>query len=868
MDLDPFGLQKCRQEVAALLERAAVDSGVLDALRFGKAVVPKECELWDYKRELPGSREAVLRTLPRIVAFHNTYGGYLLFGIEEVVRDLEFRVVGIVPGAFPLRQLSDLLREYTGDLIDITYREISCDLLPLTRRLGILHVPKRRPGIKPVQFGRNGPSENGRLAFQKDEVYLRRLQECVPADGLPDYELLLSSRANPFLWSVSEPASFSRRGGIVADHNLPDRNLICPKLLGREDVLKELWRWLGDEFVNFKVLAGDGGKGKTSVAYHFAESVCRNRPNEIETVIWLTAKARRFVAASNDYAPMPSVDFSDAESLLHAIASSLPIRADEIADASTHLLKRHIQQAFRTLRCLVIIDDVDSTELSEQKRILDIAMQLARPEARFVLTTRLDLALASEAVIRISGLDRGEYIELVETLTANLKLPPIRAKMVDTLRQVTDGSPLFTESLLRLMRSGLALDRAITQWKGKLGSEVREAALRREVDSLSAEARLLLYSCACLREASLGELRQVTGYNEERMNQTLSELERLYLLTAPRFSAGEPRFGVTENTRRLVVEHAGDLVRDPSAVERKVNQLRTRGQREAQRLQRGALAISQADVLLKDGRFDEALATVDAAIRQEKGHRDLLLCRGRVLLEQHRREGDRRLLDAARHAFDSAWKGGCRKEILFGLWYEAEMAAHHPSGAIEAAGAALDEGAHTRSLWLRRRAAALLQLSRDHESARNPLAARDEMIGAASDLEAAIGLVHRDEIGAFRLLLDQVNDDVWRLTRSAADDLPGFRLAFDWAKRAVQRGDRRGVAFIRVIEAAEEVLQVIASRERTTASLGNIAGQTTREASEAVRLARSAGFDESAAKTLNERLAALQARAAGIRAEA
>jgi predicted HTH transcriptional regulator len=43
--------------------------------------------LIDYKRDIPETTGEFLKLIKQIQAFHNTYGGYLIYGAEEVKKD-------------------------------------------------------------------------------------------------------------------------------------------------------------------------------------------------------------------------------------------------------------------------------------------------------------------------------------------------------------------------------------------------------------------------------------------------------------------------------------------------------------------------------------------------------------------------------------------------------------------------------------------------------------------------------------------------------------------------------------------------------------------------------------------------------------
>ncbi|MES1384202.1 hypothetical protein ABUU23_20675, partial [Vibrio cholerae] len=84
----------------------------------------------------------------------------------------------------------------------------------------------------------------------------------------------------------------------------------------------------------------------------------------------------------------------------------------------------------------------------------------------------------SDSSILVPGLSGDEYRDLVETMCDTIGLQKFNEKNINKLNKASEGSPLFTESILRLCKLGLSVDNAIIDWSGKSGDAVREAALR------------------------------------------------------------------------------------------------------------------------------------------------------------------------------------------------------------------------------------------------------------------------------------------------------------------------------------------------------------------------------------------------------
>ena len=65
----------------------------------------------------------------------------------------------------------------------------------------------------------------------------------------------------------------------IESSTLPSRETIAPRFVGRQTELESLRNWLNDPYSRVWLLAGDGGKGKTAIAYEFAVSTSVQPPS-------------------------------------------------------------------------------------------------------------------------------------------------------------------------------------------------------------------------------------------------------------------------------------------------------------------------------------------------------------------------------------------------------------------------------------------------------------------------------------------------------------------------------------------------------------------------------------------------------------
>jgi NB-ARC domain len=824
--MSELALKSVRNQMASFVRDAVLDGRVIDVLRLETGFVPAETELWDFKRQVPDDARSWGRTVLRVVSFYNSYGGYLIYGVEEVEKDQIFHPLRGCRCSLDIQHLRQAIETYTGETIDVAFREVGAEFGDAQCNIGLLHVPKRPVSRPPLFFGRNGPeSAPGKPLFTTQQVYFRKLAECVPAQSKDNFVFIFGNRDNPSLWAVDAPESISPPLSI--QNTLPDKNLICPDFVGRLSIINSLWRWLGDEFAHVKLLVGDGGKGKTSIAYAFAREVCMNAANGFQKVIWLTAKSRRFVGEIDDYVPMPQRHFFDTESLLRALSSELAILREEVEGASPVLLKKTLRRSLLQFPCLIVVDDVDSADADEQKEILNTTMQLASSSNRFLITTRMNFAFGKDLAITVGGLEPSEFSRYASQLEVKFGTPALNHAQIDRLRVATDGSPLFAESIFRLLKRGMRFDAALKEWKGKLGTEVRNAALKKEVDTLKPESRRVLLICALMEQVSFAELKQLTGYIDDRLHQCLEELQALFLLSTPTIIKNEPRFGVAENTGLLVLENAKSIVADPSAIERKVRTLRGTSTRASKNRTVG-LAIRQAMALLQNNRHKDALATAEAALKSVRQNSDLISTRAICLLAKNRADGDRVSLDSARKAFRASYELGNRKPRMFELWYQSEELSEDWAGAVDVATLVLREKVEERVDWYRRKVSGLLRLAQAKKGT-SVDAVVDDLNQAAEDVRQALALSRGEKHDALQNLLLNIYDHTYDAAHATRPNIPDLKFLFDILVKNSDRGDSRFINALRLNDVIERIVPLLPPPNRMSVSQRNLLDQMLRE---------------------------------------
>lgn len=809
----PFEANVCRAKLAAFISDGVSDPRVSALINSGGYFYPIECEIIDYKEQLPDDPISTGKTVKHIVAMHNTFGGYLIFGIAETIAEVEFQTVGCGGAVLDIKKIKDKIYSYTG-----VHLNLSCWTERVNEKTLVgLYVPKRSDS-EPVYFGKDGPQDaKNRAVFNKDVFYMRRGDNTEPAAG-GNVSFLFGSRDCFYsLSALDKPVV----GEKFTENNLPDRNFICPRFVGRAAVLERLWFWFADQFSYVKVLAGEGGLGKTSIAYEFAQQVCEEAPIGIQRVLWLTAKTRQFAAGIDTFVPVPWTHFDSYATLLECLCRESAVSPSEIEGANERLMKSFLKDALAHIPTFIIIDDMDSLTAEDQKRGLELATQLASTKSRFLLTTRRNLTYSSDIAIELEGLVGREYSDYLGLLQERYDGPSISERDLECLHLTTHGSPLFTDSLYRLVRRGNTVRKAAEEWRGKKGAQARAAALLVEIDSLSDESKRVLLAVAILRSCSRKELSQACKYVDEILIECLEELSSFYLISAPRIR-NEPRYEVLETMYSLVLQIKDRLVVNAEKFEHEVRELKKNGVLGKGINETSVVghAISESSAFLRDGEVTEALEIIAVAQRRSKFHPDLYLMQGNCLM---RCTPPR--VSEARKVFRRAFDGGVRKPLLFDLWFQAELDENHAVGALSVCDLAIAEDLSRNGSWERNKLIALTRIAKDQERAGDLEAALKGFDGAAQFGYDSLSKMPQQAQGAIKETLFDLNETTIRCAKRQALSIIHSLDAVNYVIRMTERKDFRRRTLNTLVDFLERAHSVRNSHSKYSGEIDRLKDQ-------------------------------------------
>ena len=682
-----------KARLADYIANGSCDEAIINELLPGGRGLQTEKALWDYKIELPSldprseaseqdrqlHNARIAGLIKDIVAFYNSYGGYIVAGVDDRTRS----VVGF-DKHFSADDVQKRARAATGHDIDCHYVVHQVQTLETLHPIGLLYIPKRPYSLPPAQFRRDAAKSptGGNCAYKANDIYLRIGDECKPAQTAEEFSFLCGGSRREI--SLAEEIG---RGNVLLN-NLGARDPGFIMFVGRESYLRQLWRWVCDGFTPVKLLAGLGGVGKTTLAREFAEGIIRNPPSGTAKLIWLSAKKRFYTAIQGKFEPTTRVDFSDTTSLLRALLLELGTPENHFdTEWTIQELAEQVTMSLRMFPSLLVIDDVDSLDIAEQQDVFQTLVQVTaetmgrdNAPSLALLTARLDLGCSPRQLLRVTGLEISDFTEYCK-MTANAREIPFSLRATSPLMQrfhsTTDGSPTFAASILRLVEGGASLDTVLRNWKGRDGDEVRRFAFENELGQLSESQIRTLYAACLLGQTSFVELQSILQSGDRLLTEDVAALRKYHLVAFGDDMPGGVRI-VIPSSLLLMIDLIGKRVRDPHRLEHLCAKTR---KKEPQLISEVADAIRRVAALWRENKHEDALLVAQVAERRFPDNPDLKCLLGRAYLQKTPADPTQAELQLLQ-----AHELKCTRHELADLWLKAKAMREDWVGILDVSG--------------------------------------------------------------------------------------------------------------------------------------------------------------------------------------
>lgn len=460
---------------------------------------------------------------------------------------------------------------------------------------------------------------------------------------------------------------------------LPPADEVVMEFVGRHNEIASLNRWFSENRTSRWSLSGEGGKGKSAIAFAFANGVSTRDDHDLDAVIWLSAKRRRFIEGQTILVDRP--DFVDKASAVNCIIRSLGGTPTEDANENESTAINLLTD-FPTL---MIVDDIDTVEDEGEDAIQFLVMTVPeKTPTRVLITSRRAMFGMANLTTQVEGLtsaDGEEFIRSRCDLMGIQMAPALELK--DRVLEVTDSSPLYVEDLLRLTQAGLEIKKAVGLWAEKRGDEARKYAIQREYDQLNQDAKTVLLALAIQGPSKSDDVCAGLDWRTERLLDSLQQLRKMFLMPNLEGVSGQQVLALNNNVRRLVLS----VFRDTEAYRRteRLMKAATGGLKTKQSEDsRAESAMRRARLLVSQYKNDEAEQTIREAIDKFPGRSDLYA----TLAWINRKSDD---FASARDHFKRAHELGLQDRDSYWHWSEMESQNEEWNASAEAARKGLDK---------------------------------------------------------------------------------------------------------------------------------------------------------------------------------
>jgi len=312
------------------------------------------------------------------------------------------------------------------------------------------------------------------------------------------------------------------------------------KLLAVDEIVQSVTETLLSDSGAWAVtLSGEGGRGKTAVAYEVVKKVSEG--SQFTRVVWAAAKS--VVSRVSDTSTgTATVYWAD---VIKVIAAQLdcPLRPSEAlweADLHNYIIRLPAHE-----KILLVVDNLEG--IRDVEKVLDHVRNLSLvPPHRLIATTRWRLSRNERDIrdIEILPLSRSDSLSLVRLMAGNnVGISSASDRYLTPIFEITDGNPYLIKLIVsRYLESGLALDRVITgltSLRTQEGRQVQSYLFEQSLGELAERsdrrsAKMLIASfCIYRRGEALDfeQLREHSGISDEASLQRLVEVAcRLTLL--------------------------------------------------------------------------------------------------------------------------------------------------------------------------------------------------------------------------------------------------------------------------------------------------------------------------------------------------
>lgn len=506
----------------------------------------------DYKDEYPfsNSNDHFGGIMRLVCAFHNTFGGLIIFGVDDKSKKAGKNKVLIDP-----EKINRRLREVLTQSVIVCHKKYETK----TGYVDVILIPKRPVGVPPVRLKQS-------IGKYKDtKIFIRVGAEVLDADGT-QLDFLYGPRSSPFGEDseVIKSAAFS----------LPASPATIDEFVGRFDVLERTATWLTSSNEPRLFLWGHGGSGKSTIAYEFAKivgengAILKNRSGfSFDRVIYLTAKKQYLNPLTAKIEKYQGTDFSTARELFEAILLFSNWSDEDFSVFSDEYIEDQLRELLDIETQLIVIDDIDTLATSNEDSGMEQLFYLvarSRLGSKLLYTQRNLPSHALRSAVEVPALHlEEEFPSFVAACCRQFQVPSPNKEELDKISLLSECRPLAIETMIGLRRISSTYADAIKRWNSN-ASDARRYLFEREYDKLSSENRgrhLLAALCAFGCEQPVDVLKSILSFSDEQMQDGISETKDMFLRVEYRADSLGDQLSLGAATQSFLIEVSKHLDR-------------------------------------------------------------------------------------------------------------------------------------------------------------------------------------------------------------------------------------------------------------------------------------------------------------------
>ncbi|WP_028987059.1 NB-ARC domain-containing protein [Thermicanus aegyptius] len=470
----------------------------------------------DFKRDFYkiNDKKSKIDFVKDILAFANSTinePAYILCGVQEKETG-DKEVIGIDPSI----RIDDaswvqFLNSYASHPINFFMKKIKSDLYNKTFVLIEISTNQQRP-IFCIK------DEGDKL--KKGNIYFRNGSSNDIAKDLVTLEIMISKtmmQGNSNL-QVSDPT-----------YNRYSKFPPAPyyEFIGRREEIKKIYDELIDHHKNYLLsLVGDGGIGKTSIAYKVAEEIkdkIDGGVSNFDDVIWISAKDQRLYF---DERRELNPEFRSLDDLFNKILLIF-YDVNYIKDMNRRKKLDFVNQALEGTKFFFVLDNLEIFDGEEINQIYQF-IKNAPFGHKFLLTSRHDLRV--HEFVKIERFNLESSREYINNLVINLNVNEIdKDDIINNFNEfytLTNGNPLYINFFISQILRGRKLKDILAKRNLESEKSLKAYCFDSTLSNLSGDELKVMYTLAVSEQnfLSFNELRYVTLIQESSLFNIIGSL--------------------------------------------------------------------------------------------------------------------------------------------------------------------------------------------------------------------------------------------------------------------------------------------------------------------------------------------------------